>query len=149
MTLQRIDLFAEMTSAADKLTELGGENRVPDPGVLQFEWRQIIWSRALELVDSPEWLELFGVWYEQYCSGIEARRQSALTYLTAYIEDQAKRNPPTPFVCVCGAVTTDPLAPAFELEHRRLEEIGRIEQDPLDGTDLCSDQFGKPSWLSV
>ena len=65
MTAQRIDLFADLTRAADKLTELSGENRVPDRDVLQVEWLQIILSRAHALVDTPEWVELFAVWHDQ------------------------------------------------------------------------------------
>ena len=54
----------------------------------------------------------------KFLSAIEARRQSALIYLTSFIEDAAKHNPPPrAFRCVCG-VAGNPFDPEFEAIHQ-------------------------------
>ena len=70
-------------------------------------------------LSTVEWLEPFEVWLGRYLADIEKKRTAAFARITAFIEAQARENPQaSPFRCVCGEETRDPLDPAWMALHR-------------------------------
>jgi hypothetical protein len=86
--------------AGEMLAEMKerGDNRVPCKEDLQIEFRQIQKARAPEL-DTLEWLHLFGLWYDDYSAGIEARRRKAFDDISAFGACEAPKHPGSPFIC--------------------------------------------------
>jgi hypothetical protein len=112
----QVDLFTEMNAAAEALTKASGENRVPSREDLQLEFREILHARLPKL-SQDEWLELFGLWHDDYLAGVEAARSRAFERLKACIAREAPKHPGSPFVCPCGEVC-DPLGdPDFGSVH--------------------------------
>ena len=113
--LDRLSLFEAMDLAADLLRAADpcGHSAADD----QIAFRNLQ-RRKFPGLDGEQFQVLFSEWRDRYAGKCALDRSKALADLTATIDAQASRNPPSPpFKCVCGTETHNPADPDFMKLH--------------------------------